>query len=200
MALAAERIENRSARIEALGELDVKARVLINANEHLQTEVTTDGGTTTTRTLYFTPSGEVDASEIAWMAVKPLSLMQGSEGWNDYVRYGRPWILTRASAEALGVSDPRFNAWYHGPEPFVAAGIVTVGSGDSEAQVWQDAQFNYRRGDPIWAALGVAPASRPGPGKARGHRGPARWHPRSRSSLPPAPRVPLAPTAGACGM
>ncbi|WP_147326304.1 filamentous hemagglutinin N-terminal domain-containing protein, partial [Hydrogenophaga borbori] len=33
MALAADRIENRSARIEALGELDVKARVLINANE-----------------------------------------------------------------------------------------------------------------------------------------------------------------------
>ncbi|WP_070399406.1 filamentous hemagglutinin N-terminal domain-containing protein [Hydrogenophaga sp. PML113] len=164
MALAAERIENRSARIEALGELDVKARVLINANEHLQTEVTTDGGTTTTRTLYFTPSGEVDASEIAWMAVKPLSLMQGSEGWNDYVRYGRPWILTRASAEALGVSDPQFNAWYHGPEPFVAAGIVTVGSGDSEAQVWQDAQFNYRRGDPIWAALGVAPPPGEPPG------------------------------------
>lgn len=164
MALAADRIENRSARIEALGELDVKARVLINANEHLQTEVTTDGGTTTTRTLYFTPGGEVDASEIAWMAIKPLSLMQGSEGWNDYVRYGRPWILTRASAEALGLSDPRFNAWYHGPEPFVPAGIVTVGSGDSEAQVWQDAQFNYRRGDPIWAALGVAPPPGEPPG------------------------------------
>ncbi|MBN9370760.1 filamentous hemagglutinin N-terminal domain-containing protein [Hydrogenophaga sp.] len=38
--------------IEALGELDVKARVLINANEHLQTEVTTDGGTTTIHSEY----------------------------------------------------------------------------------------------------------------------------------------------------
>ncbi|WQB83199.1 filamentous hemagglutinin N-terminal domain-containing protein [Hydrogenophaga sp. SNF1] len=164
MALAADRIENRSARIEALGELDVEARVLINANEHLQTEVVSDGGGTTTRTLYFTPSGEVDASEIAWMAVKPLSLMQGSEGWNDYVLHARPWILTRASAEALGVSDPQFSAWYHGPEPYVPAGIVTVGHGDSEAQVWQDAQFNYRRGDPIWAALGVAPPPGEPPG------------------------------------
>lgn len=160
MALAADRIENRSARIEALGDLAVDARVLINANDHLQTEVVRDGGGTITRTLYFTPGGEVDAKDIAWMAVKPVSFLLGSEGWNDYVLHGRSWILTRTDAEALGVADPLYSAWYHGPDPFVSAGLVNEGSGDNQTPVWQEAQFNYSRTDPIWAALGVAPPAR----------------------------------------
>src|SRR5690606_24921269 len=61
---------------------------------------------------------------------------------------------------ALGVSDPRVSAWYHGPEPYVAAGMVIVGSGDSEGQAWQEAQFSYGRDDPIWAALGLAAPER----------------------------------------
>ncbi|HSX93407.1 MAG TPA: DUF637 domain-containing protein, partial [Hydrogenophaga sp.] len=39
MALSADRVENRSARIEALGDLDIDARVLINANDHFETEL-----------------------------------------------------------------------------------------------------------------------------------------------------------------
>jgi filamentous hemagglutinin len=155
MVLAADRLENRSARIEALGDLDVKARELLNANEHVQVEVV-QGDTSTTRTVYFTPGGEVDSSEIAWMAVKPRKGLGGEL----YVLFGRSWILTKTSAEALGVSDPKFSAWYHGAEPFVAGAMVMVGNVKDQRLEWQEAQFHYGPGDPIWAGLGVAPPER----------------------------------------
>ncbi|AOS80571.1 hypothetical protein Q5W_17155 [Hydrogenophaga sp. PBC] len=173
MALSADRIENRSARIEALGDLDIGARVLLNANEHLQTEVISDGGDTTTRTLYFTPSGDVDASDVAWMAVKPVGSIFGGGEWDEYSAHGRSRLFTHASAQALAQAgpvpdpvyvDPRLATWYHGPEPYVAAGMVTVGSGDNETQVWAEAQFAYTRDDPIWAALGITPPAGDAPG------------------------------------
>jgi filamentous hemagglutinin len=173
MALSADRVENRSARIEALGELDIDARVLINANDHLQTEVITAGGgtttTITTRTLYFTPMGAVDASEVAWMAVKPSGLLFGDGEWSEYAAHGRSWLFTQASAQALAASDPiyadpRLATWYHGPQPYVAAGMLTQGSGDSETLVWAEAQFAYTRDDPIWAALGITPPAGDAPG------------------------------------
>lgn len=154
MALTTGRLENRSARIEALGDLDVRAGSLLNANEHLQTEVIEGEGVG--RTLYFTPAGEVDTQAVAWMAVKPYGL----SGGDDYTRQGRAWILRKGSAWA----DPVYSTWYHGPEPFEAAGWVSVGSGDSEGQVWQEARFAYTRDDPIWAALGVAPPAGGPPG------------------------------------
>jgi filamentous hemagglutinin family protein len=173
MALSADRIENRSARIEALGDLDIGARVLLNANEHLQTEVISDGGGTTTRTLYFTPSGEIDASDVAWMAVKPVGSIFGGGEWDEYSAHGRAWLFTHASAQALAQAgpvpdpvhvDPRLAIWYHGPEPYVAAGMVQVGSGDSQTEVWAEAQFAYTRDDPIWAALGITPPAGDAPG------------------------------------
>uniref|UniRef100_UPI001693931D hypothetical protein n=1 Tax=Hydrogenophaga sp. TaxID=1904254 RepID=UPI001693931D len=169
MALLADRVENRSARIEALGDLDIDARVLLNANEHLQTEVIRDGGATTTRTLYFTATGAVDATEVAWMAVKPVGSIFGDGAWDEYSAHGRSWLFTQASAQALAASDsvfadPRLATWYHGPEPYVAAGMVTQGSGDSETLVWAEAQFAYTRDDPIWAALGIAPPAGDAPG------------------------------------
>ncbi|HSX91357.1 MAG TPA: hypothetical protein VLG41_00455, partial [Hydrogenophaga sp.] len=169
MALSADRVENRSARIEALGDLAIDARVLINANDHLQTEVITDGGGTTTRTLYFTATGEVDASEVAWMAVKPTGLLSRDGEWSEYTAHGRSWLFTQASAQALAASDPvfadpRLAIWYHGPEPYVAAGMVQEGSGDSQTEVWAEAQFAYTRDDPIWAALGIAPPAGEPPG------------------------------------
>ncbi|MGC4394663.1 hemagglutinin repeat-containing protein [Hydrogenophaga sp. T2] len=154
MALTTGRLENRSARIEALGDLDVRAGSLLNANDHLQTEVIEGEGVG--RTLYFTPAGEVDAQAVAWMAVKPYGL----SGGDDYTRQGRAWILRKGSAWA----DPVYSTWYHGPEPFEAAGWVSVGSGDSEGQVWQDARFAYTRDDPIWAALDVTPPAGGPPG------------------------------------
>ncbi|TMU72048.1 hypothetical protein FGJ01_20555, partial [Hydrogenophaga intermedia] len=45
MALSADRIENRSARIEALGDLDVQAGVVLNANERFETELVTGSPT-----------------------------------------------------------------------------------------------------------------------------------------------------------
>src|SRR5690606_9066481 len=45
MALSADRIENRSARIEALGDLDLTARSLLNANDHFETELVTSAPT-----------------------------------------------------------------------------------------------------------------------------------------------------------
>ncbi len=45
MALSADRIENRSARIEALGDLDVQAGVVLNANDHFETELVTGSPT-----------------------------------------------------------------------------------------------------------------------------------------------------------
>lgn len=155
MVLAADRLENRSARIEALGHLDLAARDLLNANEHVQVEVV-QGDTSTTRTVYFTPGGEVDSNEIAWMAVKPRK----GVGGDLYVLFGRSWILTKASAEALGVSDAKFSAWYHGPEPFVAGAMVMVGNVKDQRLEWQEAQFHYGPGDPIWAGLGVEPPER----------------------------------------
>ncbi|NIM40582.1 MAG: hypothetical protein GTN84_01450, partial [Hydrogenophaga sp.] len=169
MALSADRVENRSARIEALGDLDIDARSLLNANEHLQTEVIRNGGATTTRTLYFTATGAVDATEVAWMAVKPVGSIFGDGEWDEYSAHGRSWLFTQASAQALAASDPvyadpRLATWYHGPQPYVAAGMVTQGSGDSETLVWAEAQFAYTRDDPIWAALGIAPPAGDAPG------------------------------------
>lgn len=154
MALATDRLENRSARIEALGDLDIRAGQLHNANDHLQTEVIEGEGVA--RTLYFTPVGEVDAQDVAWMAVKPYGLIGG----DDYTAHGRPWILRKDSAWA----DPVYSTWYHGPDPFVAAGWVSTGSGDNEGQVWQEARFAYTRDDPIWARLGVKPPAGAPPG------------------------------------
>ncbi|MGE0350438.1 hemagglutinin repeat-containing protein [Hydrogenophaga sp.] len=42
--LASERIENRSARIEALGGLEIATPVLVNANDHFQTELVAQPG------------------------------------------------------------------------------------------------------------------------------------------------------------
>jgi len=155
MALQTGRLENRSARIEALGDLDIRAAQLLNANDHLETEVVAGEGVS--RTLYFTPAGEIDAQSVAWMAVKSHALFGG----DDYTAHGRPWILRKGSAWA----DPVYSTWYHGPEPYEPAGWVSTGSGDSEGLVWQEARFAYTRDDPIWAALGVPPpvGEPPGP-------------------------------------
>jgi filamentous hemagglutinin family protein len=45
MALSADRLENRSARIEALGDLDIQVRSLLNANERFETELVTGSPT-----------------------------------------------------------------------------------------------------------------------------------------------------------
>src|SRR5690606_33986031 len=133
MSLSADWLENRSARIEALGDLGVQARVLLHANDHVQVELV-NGDPGSPRTVYFTPAGVVDAKDIAWSVVKPLKrLVLG-----DNAGHPNEWILTKASAEALGVSDPQFSTWYRGPDPYVAAHMEKLGKVKDQREEWRE--------------------------------------------------------------
>ncbi|RJP63168.1 MAG: filamentous hemagglutinin N-terminal domain-containing protein, partial [Comamonadaceae bacterium] len=159
MALSAsERLENRSAGIEALGSLSISAPVLVNANDHISHTVVSDA--TTNHTVYFTPSGAVDAADVAWSVVKPL----GEGPQTEYDAYRREWLLPKSSAWA----DPAFKTYYLGALPYVPAHVIWWDFGDSGYSQAVGDTFTYSRQSPVWAHFGMsaptwdAPGQRPG--------------------------------------
>ncbi len=159
MALSAsERIENRSAGIEALGNLGISTPVLVNANDHIAYTVVNEGATN--HTVYFTPSGALDAADVAWSAVKPLEQAQ-----TEYDAHQRAWLLPKTSAFA----DPVFRDFYVNALPFVAAHTVSSGFGESTTDEFVADTFTYSRHAPVWSHFGMAaptwdaPGPKPGP-------------------------------------
>ncbi|KRC12003.1 hypothetical protein ASE11_00530 [Hydrogenophaga sp. Root209] len=155
---ASERIENRSAGIEALGNLSITTPVLVNANDHLSHTVVSDA--TTNHTVYFTPSGALDATDVAWSAIKPPELAQ-----TEYDAHQRAWLLPATSAYA----DPAYRDYYVNALPFVAAHTVTSGFGESTTTEFVDDTFTYSRHSPVWSQFGMSapawdtPGPKPGP-------------------------------------
>ncbi|MFN7121689.1 MAG: hemagglutinin repeat-containing protein, partial [Hydrogenophaga sp.] len=90
---ASERIENRSAGVEALDGLSITTPVLVNANDHMTYTVVSDA--TTHHTVYYTPSGALDAADVAWSAVKPLEQAQ-----TEYDVHQRAWLLPKTTRDA----------------------------------------------------------------------------------------------------
>lgn len=155
---ASERLENRSAGIEALGSLSISTPVLVNANDHISHTVVSDA--TTNHTVYFTPGGAVDAADVAWSVVKPL----GEGPQTEYDAYRREWLLPKSSAWA----DPAFKAYYLGALPYVPAHVIWWDFGDSGYSEAVGDTFTYGRHSPVWAHFGMsaptwdAPGQRPG--------------------------------------
>lgn len=155
---ASERLENRSAGIEALGSLSISTPVLVNANDHISHTVVSDA--TTNHTVYFTPGGAVDAADVAWGVVKPL----GEGPQTEYDAYRREWLLPKSSAWA----DPAFKTYYLGALPYVPAHVIWWDFGDSGYSQAVGDTFTYGRHSPVWAHFGMsaptwdAPGQRPG--------------------------------------
>ena len=155
MALSAsERIENRSASIEALGNLSITTPVLVNANDHITHTVVSDA--TTHHTVYHTPAGALDSADVAWSTTKPYVFFT-----NDYDLFQRPWLLPKTSAYA----DPAFKTYYLGALPFVEGHAQAVSDGESSHSVWVGDAFAYGRSSPIWAHFGMSAPTWDAPGQ-----------------------------------
>lgn len=156
MALSAnERIENRSASIEALGHLSITTPLLVNANDHINHTLVSDA--TTNHTVYYTPGGAVDASDVAWRVAKPL----GGAVQNEYDAYRREWLVPKSSAWA----DPAFKTYYLGALPYVPAHVISWDFGDSGYSEAVGDTFTYSRHSPIWAHFGMAAPTWDAPGQ-----------------------------------
>jgi filamentous hemagglutinin len=152
---ASERIENRSASIEALGSLSISTPVLVNANDHISHTVVSDA--TTNHTVYFTPGGAVDASEVAWSVAKPLS----DYPQDEYDAHRREWLVPTSSEYA----HPAFKDYYLGALPFVAGHIESFSDGESGHSWWVGDTFTYSRYSPVWAHFGMAAPTWDAPGQ-----------------------------------
>lgn len=140
MALSAtERLENRSATIEALGHLRITAGELLNANDLLTWHLLPDAPTD--HLSYYTPGGEVDGSQVAW-SVPGEGLFAGN-GREQLLLKGSPW------------ADPVWRQRYLHPDPLVLGRWVRTGGVKSESWRWVPDAFTYSRHDPIWAAMGM---------------------------------------------
>ncbi|MDP1685778.1 filamentous hemagglutinin N-terminal domain-containing protein [Hydrogenophaga sp.] len=159
MTLAAtHRLENRSASIEALGNLTITTPVLVNANDHMSHTVVTDA--TTNHTVYFTPGGAVDAADVAWSVAKPASDLPQDE----YDAYQREWLVPTSSEYA----HPDFKGYYLGALPFVPAHVIWWDFGDSGYSEAVGDTFTYSRQSPIWAHFGMTAPSWDAPGQMPG--------------------------------
>ena len=155
MALSAsERIENRSASVEAMGNLSITTPVLVNANDHIAHTVVSDA--TTHHTVYYTPAGALDSTDVAWSASKPYILFT-----NDYDIFQRPWLLPKTSAYA----DPAFKTYYLGALPFVQGHAQSASDGEYSYSVWVGDAFAYSRHSPIWAHFGMSAPTWDAPGQ-----------------------------------
>lgn len=142
MALAAtERLENRSATIEALGKLSITTGELLNANDLLTWQLLPNSPTD--HVSYYTPAGEVDAGQVAWSV----------PGQGMFAGYGREQLLLKDSPWA----DPLWRQRYLNPDPLVSGRWVRTGGTKSENWRWVPDAFTYSRHDPIWAAMGLTP-------------------------------------------
>ncbi len=154
---ASERLENRSAAIEALGSLSITTPVLINANDHLSHEVVSDGSTQ--HTVYYTPAGPLDSADVAWSAPTSGPVISA------YDIHRREWLLPRTSPWA----DPVYRAYYVQALPFVAAHTVESGFGESTTIEHIPDTFTYGPQSRVWADFGLsapawsAPGPKPGP-------------------------------------
>ena len=155
---ASERLENRSGSIEALGNLTITTPVLVNANDHMTHTVVTDA--TTNHTVYFTPGGAVDATEVAWSVVKP----QDGLSQDEYDAYRREWLVPTSSAYA----HPDFKTYYLGALPFVAGHLESFNDGESGSTWWVGDTFTYSRQSPIWAHFGLTAPTWDAPGQMPG--------------------------------
>ncbi|MES2840608.1 MAG: hemagglutinin repeat-containing protein [Pseudomonadota bacterium] len=153
--VATERLENRSADIEALGKLSITTPELVNANDHISHTVVSDA--TTNHTVYHLASGTLDTNDVAWSVVKPL----GDFAQDAYDAHRREWLLPKTSAYA----DPAFKTYYLGALPFVAAHVIWWDFGDSGYSEAVGDTFTYSRQSPIWAHFGMTAPAWDAPGQ-----------------------------------
>ncbi|MBT9463868.1 hemagglutinin repeat-containing protein [Hydrogenophaga sp.] len=153
--VATERLENRSADVEALGKLSITTPVLVNANDHISHTVVTDAATN--HTVYHLASGTLDANDVAWSVVKPL----GDFTQDAYDAHRREWLLPKTSAYA----DPAFKTYYLGALPFVAGHNESFNDGESGSVWWVGDTFTYSRLSPIWAHFGMTAPTWDAPGQ-----------------------------------
>ncbi|WP_302174903.1 hemagglutinin repeat-containing protein [uncultured Hydrogenophaga sp.] len=140
MALSAtERLENRSATIEALGHLWITAGELLNANDLLSWRLLPNDPTD--HLSYYTAAGEIDGSQVAWSVPG-----RGLFAWT-----GREQLLLKGSPWA----DPVWRQRYLNPLPLAFGRWVKTGGTKSETWRWVTDAFTYSRHDPIWAAMGM---------------------------------------------
>jgi filamentous hemagglutinin family protein len=142
MALSAsERIENRSAGIEALGNLSISTPVLINANDHFETQLVQVDGPLALSLIQ--PSGS--ATQI------PL----GSLVWQEWERAGQYAYDTSPDPHA-GL-DPQL-----GTTPIPELGQVSCSDPQDDATCVRVPGADYPINDPAWAYFGLlAPSPQP---------------------------------------
>lgn len=143
MALSAtERLENRSATIEALGQLSITTGELLNANDLLTWRLLPNAPTD--HLSYYTPAGEVDGNQVAWSVTPRRSI-------GPFTITGREQLLLQGSPWA----DPVWRQRYLNPDPLVQGHWVRTGGVKSESWRWVPDAFTYSRNDPIWATMGM---------------------------------------------
>ncbi|MDM7943954.1 MAG: DUF637 domain-containing protein, partial [Hydrogenophaga sp.] len=139
MALSAsERLENRSASIEALGQLDLRTPVLVNANDHFETRLVPVEGPTALSLIQ--PSGSsarVPVSRLVW------------EAWQ---RAGQYRYDTSPDPHA-GVAPVL------GKTPIPELGQVSCSDPDNEASCVRVPGADYPANDPAWAWFKLAAPS-----------------------------------------
>ncbi|NIM42023.1 MAG: hypothetical protein GTN84_12435, partial [Hydrogenophaga sp.] len=152
MALSADRIENRSARIEALGDLDIDARVLINANDHFETEPVAGSPTPYVRLRH---EGVDYASDELGLNFGSLTEYADDPGARvllpseDYPFADYPALAASWAVPASG--------GHRGFQIELSRHLQVLCHDCNEPTVMVD---TYASDHPIWARLGVAP---PGP-------------------------------------
>jgi filamentous hemagglutinin family protein len=159
MALSADRIENRSARIEALGDLDVQAGVVLNANDRFETELVTGSPTPYIRLShegldYASDELGLNFSSLTDYADDPgarVLLPSDDYPFADYPALAALWAVPQSGAHRsfqLELSRHQQVLCHDCNQP-----TITVDT--------------YAPEHPIWARLGVTP-----PGPAPTHAGP----------------------------
>ncbi|WP_236953954.1 beta strand repeat-containing protein [Hydrogenophaga sp. PBC] len=152
MALSADRIENRSARIEALGDLDVQAGVVLNANERFETELVTGSPTPYVRLRH---EGVDYASEELGLNFSSLTDYADDPGArvllpsDDYPFAEYPALAALWAVPASGGT--------RGFQLELSRHLQVLCHDCNQPSVTVD---TYASEHPIWARLGVAP---PGP-------------------------------------
>ena len=153
---AAQAIENRSAAIESMGDMQLSAVQIKNLNDELSYRILNEQPTQ--RTDYYTPLGYIGSEDVAWTA--PMLIY--TDGTRSIYYPNRTDLLLNSSPYA----PAEFRGYFLGQDPYVAEHYAPTGLDSTK---FVPDQFNYARSSPIWAALGMqspawdAPGGRPQP-------------------------------------
>ncbi|MDR7378434.1 filamentous hemagglutinin [Rhodoferax ferrireducens] len=153
---AASTINNSAATIQALGTLQINTAVLNNLNVGFDYRLVT-GATSASQTDYITTDGTVyTAADFAWvsrgLAYEPNSRI--CEGGLVNCR-----TVVSANGGELTTSpyaNPLYEAFYSGPDAYVAAHTVTTRVGHDQTTTVIPAAYAYDETSSIWATFGVA--------------------------------------------